>query len=65
MAAHFSPGSDADFDASGGLDADDLGAYINAYFGTAPDHSGADFNLDGVVDPDDLGDFINAFFAGC
>ncbi|MGD9688129.1 MAG: hypothetical protein AB7V47_00120 [Phycisphaerales bacterium] len=54
----------ADFNADGSLDPDDLGDYINCYFGV-PSCDGADFNADGSVDPDDLGDFINAYFAGC
>ncbi|MGD9688720.1 MAG: M12 family metallo-peptidase [Phycisphaerales bacterium] len=53
----------ADFNADGNLDPDDLGDFINCFFG--PGCASADFNGDGNVDPDDLGDFINVFFAGC
>ncbi|MGD9690239.1 MAG: hypothetical protein AB7K52_11355 [Phycisphaerales bacterium] len=51
-----------DFNGDGNVDPDDLGDYINCFFGVPP-CGGADFNHDGNVDPDDLGDFINAFFA--
>ncbi|MGD9689441.1 MAG: hypothetical protein AB7K52_07460 [Phycisphaerales bacterium] len=54
----------ADFNADGNVDPDDLGDYINCYFGVPPCDQ-ADFNNDGNVDPDDLGDFINTYFAGC
>ncbi|MGD9690094.1 MAG: M12 family metallo-peptidase [Phycisphaerales bacterium] len=53
-----------DFNMDGNLDPDDLGDFINCYFGVPP-CDGADFNQDGNVDPDDLGDFINAYFSGC
>lgn len=55
---------DADFNADGLLDPDDLGDYINCYFSNPP-CAKADFNHDGSVNPDDLGDYINAYFAGC
>ncbi|MGD9688920.1 MAG: S8 family serine peptidase [Phycisphaerales bacterium] len=54
----------ADFNGDGNVDPDDLGDFINCYFGV-PACDGADFNADGNVDPDDLGDFINTYFAGC
>ncbi|MGD9690163.1 MAG: hypothetical protein AB7K52_10970 [Phycisphaerales bacterium] len=54
----------ADFNMDGNVDPDDLGDYINCYFGDPPCGQ-ADFNNDGNVDPDDLGDFINTYFAGC
>ncbi|MGD9688627.1 MAG: hypothetical protein AB7K52_03305 [Phycisphaerales bacterium] len=54
----------ADFNMDGSVDPDDLGDFINCYFGVPP-CDGADFNNDGSVDPDDLGDFINIYFAGC
>ncbi|MGD9690740.1 MAG: hypothetical protein AB7K52_14680 [Phycisphaerales bacterium] len=54
----------ADFNGDGNVDPDDLGDFINCYFGVPP-CDGADFNDDGNVDPDDLGDFINIYFAGC
>ncbi|MGD9689046.1 MAG: cytochrome c peroxidase [Phycisphaerales bacterium] len=57
------PACTADFNLDGTLDPDDLGDFINTYFG--PPTFLADFNKDGHADPDDLGDFINAFFAGC
>ncbi|MGD9690705.1 MAG: hypothetical protein AB7K52_13560 [Phycisphaerales bacterium] len=58
------PLCEADFDADGDVDADDLGDYINAYFGAAP---GGEVDTDGSgeLNADDLGDFINAFFSGC
>ncbi|MGD9690096.1 MAG: immunoglobulin domain-containing protein [Phycisphaerales bacterium] len=54
----------ADFNDDGNVDPDDLGDFINCYFGEPP-CDGADFNNDGNIDPDDLGDFINVYFAGC
>ncbi|MGD9689300.1 MAG: hypothetical protein AB7K52_08180 [Phycisphaerales bacterium] len=55
----------ADFNADGNIDADDLGDYINCYFGV-PACAESDFNGDTEVNADDLGDFINAFFTpGC
>ncbi|MGD9690160.1 MAG: hypothetical protein AB7K52_10955 [Phycisphaerales bacterium] len=58
------PSCAADFNMDGNLDPDDLGDYINCYFGVPPCGQ-ADFNNDGNVDPDDLGDYINAYFTGC
>ncbi|MGD9689439.1 MAG: PQQ-dependent sugar dehydrogenase [Phycisphaerales bacterium] len=57
-----------DFNGDGFLDPDDLGDYINCFFGNMGDPGAcglADFNKDGSVDPDDLGDFIDQYFAGC
>ncbi|MGE0302514.1 MAG: hypothetical protein AB7Q91_07320 [Phycisphaerales bacterium] len=54
--------ADADFNADGETNADDLGDYINCYFASPPCPDG-DFNGDGNHDADDLGDFINAYFA--
>ncbi|MGD9690421.1 MAG: beta strand repeat-containing protein [Phycisphaerales bacterium] len=51
----------SDFNNDGNVDPDDLGDYINCFFGTPP-CAQADFNSDGNIDPDDLGDFINQFF---
>ncbi|MGD9690381.1 MAG: multicopper oxidase domain-containing protein [Phycisphaerales bacterium] len=54
-----------DFNCDGSVNPDDLGDYINCYFGTPPCPL-ADFNGDTQIDPDDLGDFINAYFGpGC
>ncbi len=55
---------DADFNASGTLDPDDLADFIAGFF-SVPSDRACDFNLDGSVDPDDLSDFIAAFFGGC
>ncbi len=53
----------ADFNNDGSLNADDLGDFINAYFGGQADIT--DFNGDGSVNADDLGDYINAYFTPC
>lgn len=55
------PACPADFNQDGSVDPDDLGDFINCFFGVPPCPQ-ADFNADGSVDPDDLGDFINTFF---
>ncbi|MGD9690882.1 MAG: hypothetical protein AB7K52_14930 [Phycisphaerales bacterium] len=58
----------ADFNVDGAIDPDDLGDFINCYFGETGvpgTCAAADFNQDGAVDPDDLGDFINIYFGGC
>lgn len=54
----------ADFNEDGNVDPDDLGDFINIFFGPEQEHD-ADFNGDGNIDPDDLGDFINVFFNPC
>ncbi|MGD9688447.1 MAG: reprolysin-like metallopeptidase [Phycisphaerales bacterium] len=63
------PACPADFNADGSVDPDDLGDFINCYFGSPQPPMlpcpGADFNADGSVNPDDLGDFVNAYFGGC
>jgi hypothetical protein len=53
----------ADFNADGNLDPDDLSDYIACYF-TQPCIQ-ADFNRDLLIDPDDLSDYIAAYFGGC
>lgn len=63
VASPCDPCAVADFNQDGDLNPDDLGDYINCYFGIPP-CDGADFNNDGDVNPDDLGDYINAYF-GC
>ncbi|MGD9688670.1 MAG: hypothetical protein AB7K52_03085 [Phycisphaerales bacterium] len=58
-------GCPADFNNDGNVDPDDLGDYINCFFGNAANPGScpeADFNNDGSADPDDLGDFINIYF---
>ncbi|MGD9690839.1 MAG: hypothetical protein AB7K52_15145 [Phycisphaerales bacterium] len=54
----------ADFNGDFDRNADDLGDYINCFFGSPPCPR-VDFNADGAVDADDLGDFINAYFGEC
>jgi hypothetical protein len=58
----------ADFDGSGIRDADDLFAFLDAWFaqsGTVGPGLSADFNAGGFVDADDLFAFLDAWFAGC
>lgn len=55
----------ADFNNDGDVNPDDLGDFINCYFGNAANPGscpGADFNGDNDPNPDDLGDYINAYF---
>jgi hypothetical protein len=52
----------ADFDHSGALSAEDIFAFLSAWFARAP---GADFNLDGVVTVPDIFEFLNGWLAGC
>ncbi|MGD9690348.1 MAG: proprotein convertase P-domain-containing protein [Phycisphaerales bacterium] len=62
------PPCPADFNLDGVVNADDLGDFINCYFGETANPGTclqADFNDDGIVNADDLGDFINVFFTGC
>ncbi|MGD9688669.1 MAG: hypothetical protein AB7K52_03090 [Phycisphaerales bacterium] len=59
-------GCPADFNNDGNIDPDDLGDFINCYFGEQASPGScpaADFNSDTSIDPDDLGDFINAYFS--
>ncbi|MGD9688905.1 MAG: lamin tail domain-containing protein [Phycisphaerales bacterium] len=62
------PDCPAEFNMDGALNADDLGDFINCYFGETGSPGScpqADFNNDTNIDADDLGDYINAYFAGC
>jgi hypothetical protein len=60
------PPCSADFNGSGAVDADDLFAFLDAWFDqngtTAPDQT-ADTNLSGEVDADDLFVFLDLWFA--
>jgi hypothetical protein len=58
----------ADFDDSGLLNADDLFAFLDAWFaqiGQTGTTWSADFDDNDVVDVDDLFAFLDAWFAGC
>lgn len=52
----------ADFNTSGGLEAQDIFDFLNAWFEGVPS---ADFDGDGIVDVPDIFAFLNAWFAGC
>ncbi|HVU63802.1 MAG TPA: PQQ-dependent sugar dehydrogenase, partial [Phycisphaerales bacterium] len=56
------PACPADFNASGGLDVQDIFDFLNAWFAGDPR---ADFNGLGGTSVQDIFDFLNAWFAGC
>jgi glucose/arabinose dehydrogenase len=56
------PACPADFNASGGLDVQDIFDYLNAWFAG---NTRTDFNASGSLDVQDIFDYLNAWFAGC
>jgi hypothetical protein len=62
VARHGLPRCIADFNDDQAIDADDIFAYLNAWFMA---HPKADLNDNGRTEVQDIFDFINAWFQGC